>query len=49
MPLTYSISEGICIGTISYVLIGVCCGKGSEVSKMMYFLAALFVFKYVFL
>lgn len=49
MPLTYSISEGICIGTISYVLIGLFCGKGREVSTMMYLLAVLFVLKYVFL
>ena len=49
MPLTYSISEGICIGTISYAAIGLCCGRGRDVSSMMYILAVLFVLKYAFL
>lgn len=49
MPLMYSISEGICIGTISYVAIGVCCGKHKEISKILYLLAVLFLLKYAFL
>ena len=30
MPLMYSISEGIAIGVISYVVINVICGKAKE-------------------
>ena len=49
MPLMYSISEGICIGVISYVVINVCAGKGKKINPIMYVLAILFVLKYVFL
>lgn len=49
MPLFYSISEGISIGVISYVVINLICKKGKEVSPVMYVLAALFILKYIFL
>ena len=49
MPLLYSISEGISIGVISYVVINLICKKGREVSPVMYVLAVLFVLKYIFL
>ena len=49
MPLFYSISEGICIGVISYVVIKALTGKAKEVTPLMYVLAILFVLKYVFL
>lgn len=49
MPLMYSISEGIAIGTISYVLIKLCCGKGKTVQPLMYILTVLFICKYIFL
>lgn len=49
MPLTYSISEGIAFGSISYVLINVCCGKAKKVTPLMYILAVLFILKYAFL
>lgn len=49
MPLMYSISEGIAIGTISYVLVKLLCGKGKTVKPLMYILAVLFVCKYIFL
>lgn len=49
MPLFYSISEGISIGIISYVVLNVACGKAKQVNVMMYILAVLFVLKYVFL
>lgn len=49
MPLTYSISEGIAFGTISYVLINVCTGKAKKIAPLMYILAVLFVLKYIFL
>ena len=49
MPLFYSISEGISIGVISYVIINLICGKRKEINPIMYVLAVLFVLKYIFL
>ena len=49
MPLMYSISEGIAIGVISYVIINVVCGKTKKITPLMYVLAVLFVCKYIFL
>lgn len=49
MPLTYSISEGISIGIISYVVINLICGKAKKITPLMYILAILFVLKYIFL
>lgn len=49
MPLFYSISEGISLGIISYVVLNVAAGKGKKVSPLMYVLAVLFVLKYIFL
>ena len=49
MPLFYSISEGISIGVISYVLINLICGKRKEINPLMYVLAVLFILKYIFL
>lgn len=51
MPLFYSISEGISIGIISYVVLNVATGKAKEkkISALMYVLAILFVLKYIFL
>lgn len=49
MPLMYSISEGIAIGFISYVILNVCCGKSKKVTPLMYVLSVLFVCKYIFL
>ena len=49
MPLMYSISEGIAVGVISYVVINVCAGKAKKVAPLMYVLAVLFVLKYIFL
>ena len=49
MPLFYSISEGISIGVISYVIINLICGKRKEINPIMYVLAILFVLKYIFL
>ena len=49
IPFMYSISEGIALGVISYVVIHAASGRKSrrEVSPAMYVLAALFVLKYV--
>lgn len=49
MPFMYSISEGISMGVISYVVINVLTGnaKNKKISLLMYVLAVLFVLKYV--
>ena len=49
MPLFYSISEGICLGIISYVVLQVGTGKAKKVTPLVYVLAVLFVLKYIFL
>ena len=49
MPLFYSISEGISLGIISYVLLNVFTGKAKKVKPLLYVLAVLFVLKYIFL
>ena len=49
MPLMYSISEGIAVGVISYVVLNLICGKSKKITPLMYVLAILFVLKYVFL
>lgn len=51
MPFMYSISEGIAMGVISYVVINLATGKAKEkkISALMYVFAILFVLKYIFL
>ena len=49
MPLLYSISEGIAVGVISYVVINIVVGKAKKIHPLMYILAVLFVLKYIFL
>ncbi|MDO4168931.1 MAG: NCS2 family permease [Lachnospiraceae bacterium] len=49
MPLMYSISEGIAVGIISYVIINLICGKAKKITPLMYILALLFIAKYIFL
>lgn len=49
MPLFYSISEGISIGIISYVILHILCGKAKQVTPLLYIIAALFILKYIFL
>lgn len=46
MPLTYSISDGIVLGHLSYVLINVLSGKHKKLTIGMYVLAAIFVLKF---
>lgn len=49
MPFMYSISEGIAMGVISYVVINLLTGRAKEkkISVLMYVLAVLFVLKYI--
>lgn len=51
MPFCYSISDGIAMGVVSYVIINLAAGKAKEkkTSLLMVVLAILFILKYVFL
>lgn len=51
MPFMYSISEGISMGVISYVVLNLITGnaKKKKISILMYVLAVLFILKYIFL
>ena len=49
MPLTYSISNGILLGMITYVLMNLITGKAKKLSPVMYILAVLFILKYIFI
>lgn len=48
MPFTASISEGIVLGMLSYVIVKVLTGRFKDLSIVMYILAAFFVLKYIF-
>ncbi len=49
MPFTYSIANGIAFGFISYAGLKLLTGRGREVPVMVWIIAALFVFMYVYL
>ena len=49
MPVAYSISDGILLGVISYVLLNAFAGKFKKISPTMWVLAALFICKYIFI
>ena len=49
MPLTYSISNGILLGMITYVLMNMICGKFKKITPVMYILAVLFILKFIFI
>ncbi len=46
MPLTFSITEGIAFGFISYALLKLLSGRGKEVNAFVYIFAALFIVRY---
>jgi AGZA family xanthine/uracil permease-like MFS transporter len=48
MPLTFSISEGIALGFITYVGIKLGTRKFKEVSLITYVMAAVFLLRYLF-
>ena len=49
MPFFYSISEGISMGIISYVIINLLSGKKDKLSIVMYILTILFILKHFLL
>ena len=49
MPLTFSITEGIAFGFISYAFVKLVSGKGREVHWIIYLFALLFIMRYIYL
>lgn len=49
MPLTYSISNGILIGMITYVILNMICGNFKRITAVMYILTVLFILKFIFI
>ena len=49
MPFAYSISDGILLGMISYVLLNFISGKFKKITPAMFILAGLFILKYIFI
>ena len=49
MPLAYSISDGILIGVISYVVLYALTGKYKQITPTMWVLAVLFILRYIFI
>ncbi|MDO5442315.1 MAG: NCS2 family permease [Bacteroidia bacterium] len=49
MPLAYSISDGILIGMISYVVLYALTGKHKQITPTMWVLAVLFILRYIFI
>jgi len=49
MPLSFSITEGIAFGFISYSLLNIFSGKAKEVNWVIYLISLLFIAKYIWL
>ena len=47
MPLTFSITEGIAFGFISYSLLKLVSGKGRDIHWVIYLFAVLFIIRYI--
>ncbi|MFB3918886.1 MAG: NCS2 family permease [Candidatus Velamenicoccus archaeovorus] len=49
MPFTFSIATGIAFGFIAYAALKLLTGRGREVSWLVYFLAVLFILRFIYL
>ena len=49
IPLTFSIANGIALGFITYVAVKLCTGKRTEITLGAWFLATIFLAKFVFI
>ena len=47
MPFTASISEGIVLGMLSYVIVSLCTGRYQRLTPTIYILTVFFVLKYI--
>ena len=49
IPMTYSISNGILLGCICYVLINLICGNFKRLNITLCILSIIFILKYIFM
>ena len=49
MPIAYSISDGILLGMIAYVVLNLLCGNYKRITPTSVILAVLFILKYIFI
>ncbi|NIP31078.1 MAG: hypothetical protein GTN99_00990 [Candidatus Dadabacteria bacterium] len=49
MPLSFSITEGIAFGFISYALLKIFTGDAKEVNWIIYLISVLFIARYIWL
>jgi AGZA family xanthine/uracil permease-like MFS transporter len=49
MPLTFSVTDGLALGFITFVVIKLGTGKHKEISASLYALAAICIAKFIFL
>ena len=49
MPIAYSISDGILLGMITYVVLNLLCGNYKRITPTSVILAVLFILKYIFI
>jgi len=49
VPLTYSIATGLSFGLISYAALEIATGRGSRKHWMLYLLATLFLFRFIYM
>lgn len=49
MPFTYSIAQGVAFGFISYALLKLLTGRAKEVKIIVWAIAAVFLFKFIYL
>ena len=49
MPVAYSISDGILIGMITYVVLNALTGKAKDITPTMWVLAVMFIARYIFI
>ena len=48
MPFTYSIANGLAFGFITYAVLKLLTGRAREVHAMVWVIAALFLFRFVY-
>jgi len=49
MPFTYSIANGLAFGFITYALLKLFTGRAREVHVMLWIIAAVFLFKFIYI
>jgi AGZA family xanthine/uracil permease-like MFS transporter len=49
MPVTFSITEGISFGFISYSVLKLVTGRAKEAPLLIHFFSVLFILRYLFL